>query len=77
MTYEKSYVVSRAPKFFGDSAAAYMYSESSYAYKDLDKALEEARSEAWKTGRDQAVFALVSVVEKPDVVNTAKVTTLT
>lgn len=74
----KSYMAMRLPKFYGEGdEAAYMYCESSRAYKDMNKAVDEARAEAWKSGRDQAVFELVSVIEKPDVVNTAKVTPVT
>lgn len=67
-TFVKSY---HARKYYDPQKD---YSKYYEIYADVQSATDQARSQAWKNGEDQAVYALIAVVEKPEVVNTATVT---
>lgn len=46
-------------------------------YATLEEATQKAREEVWEKGHDVAVMASVAIVSAPEMVNTAKVTSLT
>ena len=69
-TYTKAFV---AKQYIEPSEWAAEYHD---VFETLDGATAKARSRAWRDGKDQAVYQLIAVVEKPDMVNTAKVTTI-
>lgn len=45
-------------------------------YDNLDSAIEKARAEAWKEGKDQAVMGVIAIARAPEAVNNVKVETL-
>ncbi len=52
------------------------WSEYSDVFSTIEKATDKARARAWRDGKDQVVYQAVAIVEKPNMVNTAKVTTI-